>query len=61
MLCAAYGTSDDACYTGGSDGKIYHWKKTTLARVIEFHGGPVFVIQPVEKVGIIYVYCVLTK
>ena len=51
MLCAAYGTTDESCYTGGADGKVYHWTKTNVSRVIEFHRGPVFVIQPVEKVN----------
>lgn len=50
MLCAAFGVADEMCYTGGSDGKVYHWNKTTLVKVVEFHRGPVFAIQPVEKV-----------
>ena len=54
MLCAAYGVANDTCYTGGSDGKVYHWNKTTLAKVIEFHRGPLFVIQPVEKVHVVH-------
>ena len=50
MLCAAYGQSEVQCFTGGADGKVYHWNKNSLVTTVEAHQGPVFVVQAAEKV-----------
>lgn len=52
MLSAAYGTTSDQCFTGGTDGQIYEWNKTSCSFVIQAHTGPVFAIQPVAKVTV---------
>ena len=50
MLCVAYGSTEDLCYSGGADGRVYHWNRSTLTATVEAHKGPVFAIQRVEKV-----------
>lgn len=50
MLSAAYGGSEEQCFTGGADGKVYEWNRTNCVNVVDAHKGPVFVVQPVEKV-----------
>ena len=52
MLSVTYGTSADLCYSGGADGRVYHWRGSTLSKVIEAHKGPVFAVQRVEKVHV---------
>lgn len=49
MLCVAYGSDVNTAYSGGADGKVYQWNKTTVVNVIEYHRGPIFVIQLAEK------------
>ena len=56
MLCVAYGSDVNTAYSGGADGKVYQWNKTTVVNVIEYHRGPIFVIQLAEKV----MYCIIT-
>lgn len=51
MLCVAYGAEEGQCYSGGADGRIYHWRGSTLTATVEAHKGPVFAIRRVEKVG----------
>ena len=51
VLCITYGTVDGHSYSGGADGRVYHWNGNTLARSVEAHKGPVFAVQRVEKVG----------
>lgn len=50
MLCVCYGQSEEQSFTGGADGRVYKWDKCNLAGAIEAHKGPVFALQPVEKV-----------
>ena len=50
MLSLAYAADGGQCYSGGADGKVYHWKGNTLTATVEAHKGPVFAIQRVEKV-----------
>ena len=52
MLSVTYGTSADLCYSGGADGRVYHWHGSTLSKAIEAHKGPVFAVQRVEKVRV---------
>ncbi len=51
MLCIAFAASDGVCYTGGADGRVYHWTGSTLSATVEAHKGPVFAMQKVEKVS----------
>ena len=51
MLCITYGTVDGQSYSGGADGRVYHWNGNTLRASVEAHKGPVFAVQRVEKVG----------
>ena len=50
MLCVTYGQSETQCFTGGADGKVYHWNKNSLVTTVEAHQGPIFVVQAAEKV-----------
>ena len=50
MLSVTYGHSAEMCYSGGADGRVYHWKGSTLAEKVDAHKGPVFAVQRVEKV-----------
>ena len=51
MLCITYGTTEGRSYSGGADGRVYHWDGNTLRASVEAHKGPVFAVQRVEKVG----------
>lgn len=52
MLSLSYGSAPDICYSGGADGRVYHWKGSTLRRTVESHKGPVYAMQRVEKASI---------
>ena len=52
MLSLAFSAEGDHCFSGGADGKIYHWTDNSLTAVVEAHKGPVFAMQRVEKVGV---------
>ena len=56
MLSVSYGHTPELCYSGGADGRVYHWKGSTLVRRVEAHKGPVFAMQRVEKVVCIRIY-----
>ncbi len=51
MLCVDFGTVSGQTFTGGADGRVYHWEGSGLTRSVEGHKGPVFALQRVEKVG----------
>ena len=54
MLCVAFSGDGQLCFSGGADGKIYHWTaRSSLKEVLEGHEGPVFALQRVEKVGVV--------
>ena len=53
QLCVDYGTSVGVCFTGGADGKVYHWNGRQLAKTVDAHKGPVYALQRVEKVGVV--------
>ncbi len=50
MMSVCYGMSVDMCYSGGVDGKIYHWIHNTLKRTVPAHKGPVYAVHRVDKV-----------
>lgn len=50
MLSVTYGHATDLCYSGGADGRVYHWRGSTLVKKVDAHKGPVFAMQRVEKV-----------
>lgn len=52
MLSVTFSAEGDRCFSGGADGKIYHWSQYSLTDVVEGHKGPVFALQRVEKVGV---------
>ncbi len=52
MLSVTYGTDPDLCYSGGADGRVYHWRGSTLSKTVEAHTGPVYAVQRVEKVNV---------
>jgi hypothetical protein len=62
MLCVAFGSSVGVVYSGGSDGKIYHWTKSTLLTTSDAHKGPVYALGNIEKVcfGVLGCVCVYT-
>jgi WD40 repeat protein len=49
MLCVVYGRSSGHTYTGGSDGRVYHWEGNSLLTAVDAHKGPLFAMQAVEK------------
>ena len=51
MLCGEYGSTEEQCFTGGADGRVYEWNKTSCVNVVDAHTGPVFIIEPAEKVN----------
>ena len=53
MLSVTFSAEGERCFSGGSDGKIYHWTGSSLAEVVDGHKGPVFALQRVEKVGVV--------
>ena len=53
MLSVCYGQSEDQAFTGGADGKVYQWNKCALTSVQDAHKGPIFALQPVEKVNLL--------
>ena len=53
MLSVTFSAEGERCFSGGSDGRIYHWAGSSLAEVVEAHKGPVFALQRVEKVGVV--------
>ena len=52
MLCVVYGRSSGHTYTGGSDGRVYHWEGNSLLTAVDAHKGPLFAMQAVEKVSL---------
>lgn len=52
MLCGVYGNKEEQCFTGGADGKVYEWTKTACVHALDAHTGPVFIIEPAEKVHV---------
>ena len=50
MLSVTYGPSAELCYSGGADGRVYHWRGSTLSKAVDAHKGPVYAMQRVEKV-----------
>ena len=54
MLCVAFGAGEGQCFTGGATGLVYHWRGSTLSKTVEAHKGPIFAIQKVEKVCVIF-------
>lgn len=54
MLSLTFSVEGDYCFSGGSDGKIYHWLGNSLSEVVDGHKGPVFALQRVEKVGVVF-------
>lgn len=49
MLSVTYGPTSDLCYSGGADGRVYHWRGSTLTKTVAAHKGPVYAMQRVEK------------
>lgn len=49
MLCIAFGKSVDCCYSGGSDGNVFHWVGTNLQKTVKAHNGPCFAMHSLEK------------
>jgi len=50
MLSVCYGGSMGTCYSGGADGKVYHWKENRLAKTVAAHKGPVYAMHKADKV-----------
>ena len=55
MLCGVYGSKEEQSFTGGADGKVYEWNKTACIHALDAHTGPVFIIEPAEKVLYMYI------
>jgi len=53
MLSVTYGTAADLCYSGGVDGRVYHWRSSMLVKTVQAHKGPIYAMQRVEKVTIL--------
>lgn len=49
MLSIAFGKAAECCYSGGSDGHVFHWVGTTLQRTVKAHDGPCFAMHSLEK------------
>ncbi|KAL5463172.1 hypothetical protein EMCRGX_G032049 [Ephydatia muelleri] len=49
MLCVVYGTTGGVVFSGGADGKVYHWSKSALTTTVDAHKGPVYVLGNIEK------------
>lgn len=54
MLCVEYGAEGSVCFTGGDNGLVHHWRGSALAKTVPGHKGPVFAMQRVEKVGLVW-------
>ena len=52
MLCVCYGVTAEVCYSGGADGRVYHWKDSTLCKTVQANKGPLYAISRVDKVSI---------
>ena len=50
MLCVVFGSTGGVAFSGGSNGKVYHWAKSTLTATVDAHKGPVYALGNIEKV-----------
>ncbi|XP_063080185.1 echinoderm microtubule-associated protein-like 5 [Engraulis encrasicolus] len=49
MLCAAFGWSEEMCFSGTVSGDICIWRDLLLIKTVKAHDGPVFSMHALEK------------